>query len=477
MYVLELILTIIYMIALMIYEHVYITKYPNYLVVDWANDAGFIAAGQFPLATTLAMKNGALQMLTGMSHEKLNLMHRVVARATFLLTWMHGFGWVGYEAHYIVAKPWIIYGLVAGITFSIVFFMAWEPFRKRFYEYFVLSHNIFILLTIVFTYLHCVPVDCAGYIWACFVVWGFDRACRWIRYTLLSNFFSKNSCRAHCELIDDDTIRVTTKRTFYMPLSWKYPSLLPGAPWQGGQHCFLAFPTIGPLESHPMTIATIPEGDGRDQKMMWIMRTRKGLTRRLKHWLEKQGGNGDIPLMLDGPYGAPQDLTPYATAIFLAVHLNWIQDELSKALTSLPTNIQFTAHVYITGPSSSTDTGPQTPTSEVSSLHSLPKKTVSEDGDRDMCAYTDPEKCTSDASGVGELHLEGLQIYSGRPDLPKIIEETVLKCPGPVSVDVSGPTPFVASVRQALSSPWASASAVFKGMAPVIELNVEDFTM
>ena len=85
---------------------------------------------------------------------------------------------VGHEAHYIVAKPWIIYGLVAGITFSIVFFMAWEPFRKRFYEYFVLSHNIFILyvalarqfiateplyepysLTIVFTYLHCVPVE------------------------------------------------------------------------------------------------------------------------------------------------------------------------------------------------------------------------------------------------------------------------------------------------------------------------------
>ena len=38
-----------------------VTEYPGYYVVDWANDAGYIAAGQFPLATALAMKNGGMQ--------------------------------------------------------------------------------------------------------------------------------------------------------------------------------------------------------------------------------------------------------------------------------------------------------------------------------------------------------------------------------------------------------------------------------
>lgn len=160
--------------------------------------------------------------------------------------------------------------------------------------------------------------SCEAYIWASFVVWGFDRLCRWIRYTLLSNVFSKHSCRAYCELLDADTIRISTRRTFLIPVSWKYPSFLPGSAWQAGQHYFLAFPTMGLIESHPMTIANIPENEGKDQDMVWIVRTREGLTRRLKNWLEKQGGVGEIPLMLDGPYGAPDDLTPYNTCIFLA---------------------------------------------------------------------------------------------------------------------------------------------------------------
>lgn len=29
---------------------------------------------------------------------QLNLMHRVVARATLLLTWMHGFGWYAFSS-------------------------------------------------------------------------------------------------------------------------------------------------------------------------------------------------------------------------------------------------------------------------------------------------------------------------------------------------------------------------------------------
>ncbi|KAF7789159.1 hypothetical protein EIP86_000096 [Pleurotus ostreatoroseus] len=500
MYVLELILTVIYMIALMIYTHVYITEYPGYYVVDWANDAGYIAAGQFPLATALAMKNGGMQILTGMSHEKLNLMHRVVSRAAFLLMWMHGFGWVGYEASYIVSATWIICGLVAGITFSIVFIVAWAPIRRRLYEWFVLIHNVLIL--------------CPQYIIACFVVWGFDRLVRWTRYTLLSNFFSKNSCRAHCELIDSDTIRVTTTRTFLIPLSWKYPSFLPGSAWQAGQHFFLAFPTLGPLESHPMTIANIPESEGRDQEIIWIVRTREGLTRRLKNWLIEKGGQGDIPLMLDGPYGAPDDITPYRTCIFIGggsgvtytmsrlrgllkdvnsgkacarrivwiwvirdrVHLNWLPTELTKALTAVPSNIEFTAQVYVTAPSTPADAELSSPTSEISSMHTLHKREDSEDVEK--CANTDAEKCSSEVSDCAVFtSIDGLEILSGRPDVAKILEETIATCPGPVSVDMSGPEALVATVRRALSSPWASASAVLRGEAPVIQLNVEDFTM
>ena len=50
------------------------------------------------------------------------------------------------------------------------------------------------------------------YIWPCFVIWGFDRGCRYIRYIILSNLKSPNSAPAEIELLNHDTIRVTATR-------------------------------------------------------------------------------------------------------------------------------------------------------------------------------------------------------------------------------------------------------------------------
>ena len=141
--------------------------------------------------------------------------------------------------------------------------------------------------------------------WPCFLIWGFDRGCRWLRYIILSNFQSPNKSPAEIEVLNQDTVRVTVKR--YVPFGWS-----------AGQHMFLAFPTLGPVESHPFTIANLPEGDEKSKKLVWIIRARDGFTKRLKDYALAKNGMATAPVFMDGPYGAPQDITPYSTCVFIA---------------------------------------------------------------------------------------------------------------------------------------------------------------
>ena len=147
----------------------------------------------------------------------------------------------------------------------------------------------------------------------------------------MSNFHAPDKSPAHVELLSEDTLRITVRRRFDMPMfvgrgAWG---------WKAGQHMFLAFPTIGPMESHPFTIASVCEpmddtlrategeeggtkSEGRLREMVWIVRTRDGFTARLRDQTIDKGGVRDIPVFLDGPYGAPPDITPFETCVFIA---------------------------------------------------------------------------------------------------------------------------------------------------------------
>ena len=79
----------------------------------------------------------------------------------------------------------------------------------------------------------------------------------------------------------------------------------------------LAFPTLSPFQSHPFTIVNLPEGDENSKKMVWIIRARDGFTKRLKEYANVKDGVATAPVFLDGPYGAPPDITPFSTCVFI----------------------------------------------------------------------------------------------------------------------------------------------------------------
>lgn len=144
------------------------------------------------------------------------------------------------------------------------------------------------------------------YIWPTWVVWGFERLFRLARYLTLNVFLRPSHSKARLSLISSDSLRLTLTRR--IPLGW-----------MPGQHVFLAFPTVSnvPLESHPFTIANIPkEGEG-EQELVFIIRGREGLTKRLvERAAEKDGVK--IPVFLDGPYGNPTNLRPHTTCVLIA---------------------------------------------------------------------------------------------------------------------------------------------------------------
>ena len=122
---------------------------------------------------------------------------------------------------------------------------------------------------------------------------------------IFSGIESPNKTSCEIEMLNHDTVRVTATRR--IPLGWR-----------AGQHFFICFPTMGPLESHPFSIANVSDDDAKYKKIVWIIRTCDGATKRLKDYADKRNGIATAPLLMDGPYGAPPDITPFSTCVFFA---------------------------------------------------------------------------------------------------------------------------------------------------------------
>ncbi|KAJ3540668.1 hypothetical protein NM688_g6196 [Phlebia brevispora] len=495
MTLLEVLLTSLYLMAVLIWEFV---NTQDLVIKQWANRAGHIAASQFPLIVGLSSKNNAIEVLTGVSHEKLNLMHRAVSRVMLLMVWIHWWARVYINAASTVSQTWRTLGVVAGVIQTVMTIISIAPIRKRFYEFFFITHVILVFVFLVTTYLHCASPGFGYYIWPCWLIWGIDRVCRWLRYIILSNFHAPNKTPAELELVNQDTIRITVRR--WVPFGWR-----------GGQHMFLAFPTLGPIESHPFTIATLPDADGKQKEMVWIVRARDGFTKRLRDHLVDKDGACRAPVFLDGPYGTPPDITPFDTCVFIAggsgvtytmprmrevidfaaagkacatrivwiwavrhySHISWLDTELRKAVSLVPTGVELSVLIYVTTGASSGGSSTQTLHNHAGhAAHDSDPEKEAECDEKSSVEVVDSPTTMIDPS----LNIKDVTVVSGRPDLRKLLEDAVTTSTGPVSVDVSGPTPLVTSVRSILSSSFASPMAVLRG-TPTVQLNVENFTM
>jgi predicted ferric reductase len=282
--------------------------------------SGFIAVCQLPLIVLLAGKRNLVGFFTGVGYERLNWLHRWVARSLLFTILIHMGYWMTEWAKfdYIMVKiktdPLTQRGIAAGSILAWLVVSSVAPIRALSYEFFVAQHVISYIGFLVAVYFH-VPVENQQWVWIPLGFWLFDRVIRalFLVYNNLSILHKKSigflACRATFEPLDESHTRITIAN--------------PPVTWKAGQHMFLACHPLAPLTSHPFTIASLPE----DGKMEFVVRAKKGATRRFFKYAEKTYPSLPNPsptqkfgrgVLIDGPYARIRPLRQFDSVLFVA---------------------------------------------------------------------------------------------------------------------------------------------------------------
>ncbi|KAJ7675201.1 ferric reductase like transmembrane component-domain-containing protein [Mycena rosella] len=315
----------------------------------YANRSGLIAASQFPLLIALGMKNNILTFFTGISFDKLNLLHRVVARVLCVLLWIHGGGRITQAGRAETLKDfeegWFRWGFVSTIALTMLCFLSMRPIRSHGYEMFIVAHFFVAVILLVGSYIHTQDTSETRYVWPSFVIWGLDRSVRFVRTFLVNggylNLLGKKDAQT-CPL----TARVDVVSAHLLRVRVFLPDRFSWAP---GQVAYLSVPRVSrtPWEAHPFSIANIDAEDetsasrtesgtsspdekrgsvdtpavptpGYTKELVFLLRIRGGFTKRLLDAATAGGSTAAFNAYVDGPYCAPPSVRGFGTVLLFA---------------------------------------------------------------------------------------------------------------------------------------------------------------
>ncbi|KEF58906.1 uncharacterized protein A1O9_03749 [Exophiala aquamarina CBS 119918] len=273
--------------------------------------AGWVSTVQLPLLYATAIKVSPITYLTGISYERINWLHRWIARFMVMTLFLHAFFFV-YEwgltksiVRQLQILPMALWGFAAWGTMILMVFTGWRYIRFRFYETWVVSHILGAYAALALTYIH---TRCTTYfVLASLILLSFDivgRTLLWMRnnawYPLTSKSQSKLGHVGHLQALDNE----------YLELELRNTSLR----WRPGQHVMLQAPGISLLQSHPFTISNIQD----DQRSaVFIIKRHKGFTDRL--WQQNaEAAAPSLQVFVSGPFGNPPCLSTNGIIVFIS---------------------------------------------------------------------------------------------------------------------------------------------------------------
>ncbi|RMY83582.1 hypothetical protein D0861_07360, partial [Hortaea werneckii] len=228
-----------------------------------ATRAGWLSLACMPFVFATAGKSNFITLLTGVSHARLQVFHRWISYAFFILALMHTFPFIVYHIWQgDMKEEWdssVFYwtGVIALLAQAYLTFASFGPLR----DYFVATGTLFAL-----SWLH--------------------------RQTRI---LFEHGFRHHAtlNLAANGFVQVTVPTT---------------ATWTVGQHYFVRFMSMGPhmLTNHPFSACSLPKrrfpGAERESSLVFYIRPRAGFTARLARHTESHP-DVKVPVLLDGPYG------------------------------------------------------------------------------------------------------------------------------------------------------------------------------
>lgn len=270
--------------------------------------AGWLAVAQVPLLVLLINKNNVIGLLTGVSYERLNVVHRWSARIMLLLAIFHfAFQSTGWQKYGVMKLEWETDDCpTTGIAaFALLLWMnltTIAPLRWFNYEFFVVQHILTFFGFIIAIMFHLPSTALTSRVYINIPI-GLYLADRIIR-TIALAWHNLRYSRATLTQLEGG---VTKVRISNKSLTC----------WRPGAHVLISMPRFGLLQSHPATILSTPRSHNGD--LLFILKSHKGFTKRIMEGAnssttalvsEKQDDedqNTQISThmaFLDGPYGA-----------------------------------------------------------------------------------------------------------------------------------------------------------------------------
>lgn len=283
--------------------------------------AAWISVSQVPLIYCLSCKFNVISLLTGISYERLNWLHRWSALTLFLTVIVH---WSFFFEEWSIANfvsmelsmmPMVKYGFGAWSVVGWMVLSGWGFFRELNYELFVLQHIVaaYVLLWLLHTH---VPAYATYNVWMAvgFVV--LDRGARgiWFCYRnvhLMKLWACKNLAsfdigyKATLEPLEKDVTKIVIRDVDFS--------------WKAGQHVYISIPSVRLIENHPFTIANVctdATSDGSRTLELYI-KAHAGFSGQLHRLASGQHRSirQSFRTFVSGPWGTPPSLRLFETVV------------------------------------------------------------------------------------------------------------------------------------------------------------------
>ena len=286
--------------------------------------AGMLSIAMLPWIVALASKANFISAITGIGHERLNVLHRWGAYLCLLLALIHAVpfwvqsirdpaGFATFKLYFTQQYYIFTTGIVALVPLAFLCIHSLPFLRAWMYELFVVLHIPVSWLFVGVMFWHCnnylaswnylfatLAIMVASYIFRLFYL-------NWTNPFRASWLIGEESA---VTLLPENAVKVT------IPTQKK---------WRPGQYAYLRMPGISIFENHPFTIASLCSDDfpseyGEQYRdMTLVFRPFGGFTRKVYDTAIEKGPYKTYRAFIDGPYGGMQrEMASFDQVIFFA---------------------------------------------------------------------------------------------------------------------------------------------------------------
>ncbi|KAF1962932.1 metalloreductase-like protein transmembrane component [Byssothecium circinans] len=274
--------------------------------------SGMMAVALMPWIVGLAMKANIITMITGIGHERLNVLHRWGAYLCLILSIIH-------TVPYYITPVWddggrrvfeslfqqegfYAYGtgIAALVPLAFLCVHSLEFLRHWMYELFVTLHVPVSMLFLGMLFWHCHNyLTSWNYLFATLGIWVVSYIMRlfYLNWTRPGRMSWLIGDEAAVTIMPENAIKIT------IPTQMK---------WRPGQYVYLRMPGISVFENHPFTIASLCSDDFPSEygegyrDMVLVFRPFGGFTKKVLQSALEHGPWHTYRAFVDGPYGGMQ---------------------------------------------------------------------------------------------------------------------------------------------------------------------------